>query len=220
MMTLVGICPLNKTSMSAVLAPATRVKCLATTWASGYLAPEAVRTFSRCSCSEGVTLTLGTSRMASSMRTWDSGLAQSSWGGMQVGCMTAPTAHSCCLAWVALATACAAGPWSKKGGCWWSSSTGRWDQCFPEHRTFHLRPSASFPGTLTRSPWHCIHSRAASSGRPCSGRCIHLWPLGHRSSPSPLVWRESGTAGSRVPQKHLHHEKHRFSRYRWMSHWP
>ena len=57
MMALVGICPVNKASMPAVLDPMARVKCLVTTWASGYLAPEAIGTFSRRSCSEGPTLT-------------------------------------------------------------------------------------------------------------------------------------------------------------------
>ena len=70
MITLVGICPVNRASMLAVLAPAAKVKCLVTTWASGYLDPDVVRTFSRCSCSEAATLTLCTSRTASSMCTW------------------------------------------------------------------------------------------------------------------------------------------------------
>ena len=47
-----------------MLAPMAKVKCLVTTWASRYLAPETVRTFSWCSCSEGMTLTLRTFRMA------------------------------------------------------------------------------------------------------------------------------------------------------------
>ena len=56
-MTLDGICPLEKASTSDVLAPAARVKCLVTTWASGYLAPKAVRNLSRYSCSNRGTLT-------------------------------------------------------------------------------------------------------------------------------------------------------------------
>ena len=46
MMTLVGICPVNNVSKLAMLAPVPRMMCLVTTWASGYLASEAVRTFS------------------------------------------------------------------------------------------------------------------------------------------------------------------------------
>ena len=143
-------------------------------------------------------------------------------GGMHIRCTTAPTTHSYCSVPVALATAClsAAGHWSRRGSHWRSSSAGWWDwKCFPEHHAFHLRPFASLPGALTRSPWHCIHSWAASSGRLCRGRFLHSWPLGRRSSPSPFVWITSGTTGSQAPLKHPGHEKHRFSRSRWASHW-
>ena len=57
MMTLVGICPWNRVSTSAQLASAARVKCQMTTWSTGYLAPKAASTFSRCICLEEDTLT-------------------------------------------------------------------------------------------------------------------------------------------------------------------
>ena len=57
MMTLVGICPWNRISTSAQLASAARVKCQMTTWSTGYLAPKAASTFSRCICLEEDTLT-------------------------------------------------------------------------------------------------------------------------------------------------------------------
>ena len=70
MMTMVGICPVNRASTSAMMAPAAKVKCLMTTWASGYLALDVVRTFSWRSCPEVATLTLSISRTAASIRTW------------------------------------------------------------------------------------------------------------------------------------------------------
>ena len=58
MMTLVGMCLLNSASTSAVLATMSRLKCRVTTRPQEFLAPEAARTFSRHSCSDGGTLIL------------------------------------------------------------------------------------------------------------------------------------------------------------------
>ena len=200
----------NKASTSAVLDPMARVKCLVTTWASRYLAPEAVRTFSRCSCLEGMTLTLRTSRMASWRRTWVSDLVPKSM--LEHGLTTQQHQPYIYIVWheslLQQHSECSR-PLSQRGGSWQSSPADWSGWHFSEHCTFHLHPSASLPGALTRSPWHHIHSWAASSGRPCRGRCPH-------SSESPLVWRWSATANSRAP----HPGKHRFTKLGWVSHQP